>query len=84
MLWAVGARCFRLRAQTVAGQSMGSGDVTTMSLNKNTRATRSLTPHYSINMRSFGTKSSGNRMPAGELTEEQRVYCLAQVDAGGK
>ena len=33
MLWAVGARCFRLRAQTVAGQSMGSGDVTTMSLN---------------------------------------------------
>ena len=33
ILWAVGARCLRQRARTVAGQSMGSGDVTTMSLN---------------------------------------------------
>ena len=33
-------------------------------------------------MRSFGTEISGNRMRGGELSEAQRIYCLAQVDAG--
>ena len=35
-------------------------------------------------MRSFGTEISGNRMRGGELTEAQRIYCLAQVEAGAK
>ena len=33
-------------------------------------------------MRSFGTEISGNRIRGGELSEAQRVYCLAQVEAG--
>jgi transposase len=33
-------------------------------------------------MSSFSTEISGNRMPGGELSEAQRIYCLAQVEAG--
>lgn len=33
-------------------------------------------------MRSFGTEISGNRIRGGELSEAQRIYCLAQVEAG--
>jgi hypothetical protein len=33
-------------------------------------------------MSSFSTEISGHRMPGGELSEAQRVYCLAQFDAG--
>jgi hypothetical protein len=33
-------------------------------------------------MSSFSNEISGNRMPRGELSEAQRIYCLAQVEAG--
>jgi transposase len=33
-------------------------------------------------MRSFGTEISANRMRGGELSEAQRIYILAQVEAG--
>ena len=46
------------------------------------RATPSLTAYHSINMSSFSAEISGNRMRGGELSEAQRIYCLAQVEAG--
>ncbi|KAH7349221.1 hypothetical protein BKA66DRAFT_600332 [Pyrenochaeta sp. MPI-SDFR-AT-0127] len=33
-------------------------------------------------MRAFGTEISGNRGPGGELSERQRDFILAQVEAG--
>ena len=32
-------------------------------------------------MRSFGAEISGNRMPGGELSDAQRVFALAQLEA---
>jgi hypothetical protein len=40
-----------------------------------------LTPHNTINIRAFGTKISANRVRNGELSLEQRNFCLAQAEA---
>jgi hypothetical protein len=41
-----------------------------------------LTAYNSINMTSLAAQLSGNRMRKGELSEAQRLYCLAQKEAG--
>jgi hypothetical protein len=46
------------------------------------RAAYSSTPHNYINIMSFGTEILGNQMRGNELSEPQRVYILAQTDAG--
>jgi hypothetical protein len=53
-----------------------------MTTPQSSRAAPSSTPQHTIQIRSFGTEISGNRMRGGELSEAQRVYCLAQVEVG--
>ena len=66
---------------TVLGQKCVRPNARATYLYKVSRCDLYSTPYYNINMRSFGAEISGNRMPGGELSDAQRVFALAQLEA---